>query len=233
MSYESETKAYFKKYASAKSKRSKLYDFKLELLDRYLRKPFRVLDAGCGNGDFTIPVSRKAYVVYAVDFSNEMLAELRKRARTKNIDILRQDLTKLDFPNSFFDLAFSFSTIYYIREQERVFKEINRVLKPNGLFIFDVGNINSLSAKYYKRRYKVQQFFSSWNAYQDLLAQTGFEIIKEHCFEAVPRVNLPFLQDLLDLSADGRLFDEIISSVAKDFAFRKILVCKKVEECPN
>jgi len=230
--YKSETKAYFDKYASTKSKRSKLYDFKLALLSKHLCKSFKILDAGCGNGDFTIPASRRVRVVYAVDFSNKMLTELRKRiskAGVKNVKIFKQDLTKLDFPNGFFDLVFSFSTFYYIREQEHVFKEISRILKPGGLFVFDVGNADSLSADYYEKRYSVPQFFLTLDSYQKILEHAGFKIIEEHCFEAIPRVNLPLLQKILDLNVGGRLLDEAVSSLplVKKFAFRRIIVCRK------
>lgn len=233
--YERKTKAYFKKYASAKSKRSKLYEFKLALLAKRLREQSKVLDAGCGNGDFSIPAARKARAVYAVDFSSEMLAELRERARkagAKNVKTFKRDLAKLGFQNGFFDLAFSFSTVYYIREQERTIKEIARVLKPGGLFVVDVGNARSLGAWYYRKRYPVPQFFLTLDAYQKLLERAGFEVIEEHCFEAVPRVNLPLLPKILDLNAGGRLFDELVSSLPliKRFSFRRILVCRKTRE---
>ena len=101
---------------------------------------WRVLDAGCGPGFFTILLTRAGHRVTGVDGAEQMLEHARENAEQAGIqaDFRRMDFGKLDFADDTFDLVISRNVTHIIRDHDSVYREWKRVLKPGGkLLIFD------------------------------------------------------------------------------------------------
>ena len=97
-----------------------------------------VLDLGCGPGE-TIEylLKEKCTKVTAVDISKAMIDIVKKRYRSK-VNVYKQNLN-MGLPKekeSTYDLVGSSLTVHYIKNLNFLFKEVYRVLKKNGLFIF-------------------------------------------------------------------------------------------------
>jgi len=103
-----------------------------------------VLDIGCGRGELVFWAARRqAAQAIGLDYSSAAIALANKarahfpqsiRARTK---FLHHDAKRLPFPAHKFDAVFMTEVLehLYPAEQDLVFKEIARVLKPGG-FLF-------------------------------------------------------------------------------------------------
>ncbi len=100
----------------------------LEHLDWARLQPVCVLDLGAGTGHFT-ELLKKRYpyaAVLAVDVVKEVL-------QTGGICA---DAANLPLQNSSVDLVVSGLMLPWCNDNEAVFKEVSRVLKPGGLFLF-------------------------------------------------------------------------------------------------
>lgn len=99
----------------------------------------KILDAGCGTGNFSIALAKKGYDVVGIDYAEGMLKRAREKkesAGIQNIELRRFDLEeKLIFPDACFDLVISIHTLYAVKNPEQAIKEYHRVLRPNGRFI--------------------------------------------------------------------------------------------------
>jgi ubiquinone/menaquinone biosynthesis C-methylase UbiE len=62
----------------------------------------------------------------------------------KKITLLQNDADKLPFDDNSFDVIYSILVINLIPDFANAFKEINRVIKPGGLFIFSVPFLDSI-----------------------------------------------------------------------------------------
>lgn len=97
----------------------------------------RVLDLGCGTGRTTAHLARTCTVT-GIDYAPAMIA--RGRARHPNLDLRVMDARSLAFPDESFDGAFfSFNGLDYLyplADRSLALKEIYRVLRPGGLFIY-------------------------------------------------------------------------------------------------
>ena len=104
----------------------------------------KILDFGCGKGNYTIPLARaigSGGMVYALDKDKEVLEKLQKRIYIEelgNIKIIHSaDKLKIPIGNNVLDVVFLYDVIhsYYFTESERVklLSEANRVLKVGGL----------------------------------------------------------------------------------------------------
>lgn len=108
----------------------KLIDKKLSELSK-----IKVLDAGCGkNGNGISSLSEKynnKIEGYGIDLNIEEYPS--------NVNLQKANLEKLPFENNFFDIIYSSHVIYYFKDEKllNVIKEILRVLKPNGFFVFN------------------------------------------------------------------------------------------------
>ncbi len=82
--------------------------------------------------------------VVIVDFVRENLIHAKNLLGDsvgKNIFLVHGDATELDFSNNVFDACWSVQTTQHIPNIEKVYKEVNRILKVGGVFIdFSLNN---------------------------------------------------------------------------------------------
>jgi malonyl-CoA O-methyltransferase len=111
----------------------------LQRLDLMKLQPRRVLDLGCGTGQ-CIPglMSRyRAADVVALDIAMPMLSRARRRGRwLRKPRCVCADAECLPFADACFDLVFSNLMLQWCTDLERVFAELQRVLRPGGLLLF-------------------------------------------------------------------------------------------------
>jgi SAM-dependent methyltransferase len=103
----------------------------------------KILDAGCGTGHLLDYCCDGIAEGFGVDVSK--VAIDLARSRYPKMDLSVQDLSKLSFPDNFFDKIISFNVIEHISGQDSVMKELKRVLKPNGTIIMGTNDKDSIS----------------------------------------------------------------------------------------
>lgn len=90
----------------------------------------KVLDIGCGWGDFLIKDPQN---FIGVDINEELL----ERARERGLKVAKFNAQKLPFPDEEFDGVYCNNVIEHLFPEEayKMFQETERVLKPGGIFI--------------------------------------------------------------------------------------------------
>jgi SAM-dependent methyltransferase len=103
----------------------------------------RVLDLGVGAGRTTPYLTDLATSYVGVDFSTAMVAACRQRY--PRLEFRQGDALDLSvFPEDHFDFVlFSFNGIDYVGHDDRVrvLKQVARVLRPSGVFVFSSHNL--------------------------------------------------------------------------------------------
>lgn len=103
-----------------------------------------LLDAGCGNGQFTEMFVKNLNIkkVIGVDFSENMLKVAKERAREKGyedrIGLVRADLENIGFGDEIFDVVYLFGVLEHLDNPQKVIEELVRVCKVNGVIILNV-----------------------------------------------------------------------------------------------
>jgi ubiquinone/menaquinone biosynthesis C-methylase UbiE len=92
-----------------------------------------VLDLGCGTGRHTTWLVDAGASVTAVDFSEGMLAEARRKPGMESVRFIVHDLHQpLPLSSNSFDLVLSSLVLEHLRDLENFYAEVARVLKPRG-----------------------------------------------------------------------------------------------------
>ena len=120
-----------------------LWESEKMMIKKYFNPENRILDIGCGAGRTTIGLYNLGYhLVEGLDLSEAMIVQARRISKELNYNITFRvkDAVCLDYDNETFDAAlFSFNGIMQIPGREnriKVLKEIKRILKPKGYFLF-------------------------------------------------------------------------------------------------
>lgn len=92
----------------------------------------RALDLGCGTGRHALWLAAQGATVTAVDFSDGMLAEARKKPGAESVRWLQHDITKsLPFDERF-DLLVSGLVLEHIADLDAYFAVVRQALVPSG-----------------------------------------------------------------------------------------------------
>ncbi|MCK4352719.1 class I SAM-dependent methyltransferase [candidate division WOR-3 bacterium] len=101
----------------------------------------KVLDLGCGEGYNTKILAKKGAKITGIDFSKELIKlTIDKEEKEKlGIKYYCQNAADLSiFKDNSFDVVVSFMALMDTSDLQSAFKEVRRVLKPEGRFVFSI-----------------------------------------------------------------------------------------------
>jgi len=98
------------------------------------------LDIGAGNGIASYALAQEGWQVKALEpDSSELVGvgAIRKLALENqlHVEVVQEFGEKLPFPEQTFDLVFARQVLHHAQDLQKLCNEINRVLKPGGIFI--------------------------------------------------------------------------------------------------
>ena len=99
-----------------------------------------VLDIGCGAGNSTKIINDTGANVIGIDFSQKMIDQAN--SVYQDITFMQSDAENIPLEDNSIDVVVSNFVVHHLAQPNKVFEEINRVLKPNGKFAFAVWGPN-------------------------------------------------------------------------------------------
>lgn len=144
--------------------------------------PFTILDVGCGGGRTIDKLAARASAgkVYGVDISEQSVAVSRATnahwIEAGRVEIRQAPVSKLPFPDAFFDLVTAVETHYYWPDFVGDLREVLRVLQPGGrlVIIAETYKGRSLDAIYQPAMKLLGATYLTPEGHRDALSAAGF-----------------------------------------------------------
>ena len=132
----------------------------------------RILDAGCGFGQWTLAMAQTSKQAIGIDINSERVSVALQLASIngfKNAEFRQAALEEVPYPEETFDAIFCYSVVY-LTDYHKVFKEFFRLLKKGGdlyictngpgWYLYNIIAGPNPSIDFCPRRYGLQTF---WN----------------------------------------------------------------------
>jgi len=154
--------------------------FRQTLLASYIKgKKKTILDAGCGNGSLSFRIANKGHKIIGIDIAKgnvDFAKKVKESIGIKNIKFIQMSLTEITFKDKLFDVIISGEVLEHIKDDDKVVKHFNRILKKGGQCIISVPqnpNLWSVEDDWvgHIRRYEKEELIN-------LLEKNGFRIDK-------------------------------------------------------
>lgn len=190
----------------------------------------KVLDAGCGNGRYSLAMARLGARVTAIDLSANGIAHLQVAARAEDLDIHafpHNVLQPIPLPEQSFDLVWSFGVLHHTGDTYTGFRNLCPLVRDGGyLFLMLYG----------EPRFDMPADFTELNNYERLRRAASnkpfeeiLEVLKEDpvvtdlhgWFDAVA----PTINDLYSFEeVEGWLVREGFADIRRTFPNRNLFI---------
>ena len=101
----------------------------------------RVLDMACGEGYGSNLLAAGAASVIGVDIDEKVIRHASAKYGSTKLQFLSGSITALPIPDDHsFDVIVCFEAIEHIEDQDALLAEVQRLLKPDGVFIVSTPN---------------------------------------------------------------------------------------------
>ena len=115
------------------------------------RRKTKILEVGCGTASNLWFAAREGFDVAGIDFSKKSIEVARKRFDKENLKYKLEvgDFSKLPFKDQYFDIVIDRASLTCVSYEDAkiAIKEISRVLKKRGKFLFTPYSTNHKSFK--------------------------------------------------------------------------------------
>lgn len=186
-------------------------------------QPFKsggtILELGAGGGCFLSEARKFGYEPYGIELNP---IEARWITDKLKIPCESTELSKDSFGGKQFDVIYLRDVLSHLFDPIKVYGEINRALKEDGVLVFETGNTADVHLKYFKYfaqySYPDHLFFFGEKSISKLLERTGFRSLRIHRDSILLFLLLQkMLWGVKDSLKDGEVVDEMKSRKQADF----------------
>ena len=166
----------------------------------YIKPNCCALEIGCGIGRLLKPLSNHVGELYGVDISKEMISQAKQRlASCENITLCVCDGSLSNFPDNHFDFCYSLAVFRHIPEKRYVYRylsEASRVLKPAGIFIFEVWGAGRMKSR--KKGGTIVGVTFKEEEVREKLKELGFRVLEVNRRPQLPYVIYKAIRNVKD-----------------------------------
>lgn len=131
-------KKYYDFSESQKEGRALQWMSRIKILDRF-STPGKLLDVGCGTGEFLKSARQAGWYVQGTEFSEY---SSKKAESAVNIPVFHGELKDANFSEASFDVITLWHVLEHIPEPAELLQECRRILKDGGIMLVEVPNVD-------------------------------------------------------------------------------------------
>ena len=198
----------------------------IRILKKY-QKQGRLLDVGCGNGNFIHAMQNNGFDVSGVELNLEAQKYVPLDLKGR---IFFKELRECKFADKSFEIITMFHSLEHVADIRNLLEEVRRIIKDKGIFFICVPNADFFESRifgpyYYNLEVPRHLYFFNQKTLCKLLATNGFvpiKVIKEDFSEWV-LTPASFYHGLWNLFSDKYIFK---SRILKLLSFIPLVLVK-------
>ncbi|MDZ5712290.1 class I SAM-dependent DNA methyltransferase [Jeotgalibacillus haloalkalitolerans] len=133
----------------------------------------KLLDVGCGTGEWTVKASAAGFETTGIDLSESMLAMAQQKAMEANQSIryFQMDMSEAEDLGQFDCITIFCDSLNYLETEEAVqqtFRKMYDLLSADGLFMFDVHSVYKVNELFAGQTYSYDDGEAAyiWNSFE-------------------------------------------------------------------
>jgi len=189
--FKKEQKPYFESNSEKEDSKNQIFVHWIKEIEKVKKNKGKILDVGCATGNFLRIAKKRGWDVYGLDISKYATDFVKKNIEA---EVKTGELVEVNYKKNSFDVIFSSFMIEHTDNPLETIKEMNKILKREGVLFISTINENSFLNKVADLTYKFSLgiikkpvkllhpdqhiiHFSDKNLI-DSLKNTGFKVIK-------------------------------------------------------
>ncbi len=192
------------------------YNQLLDQLEKY-RKTNKILDIGCGVGNFLEVAKSRGWEVFGTEYTDKAIDVCSK----KGINMHQGKLISEWFDEGGFDIITSFEVIEHINNPIEEVTLIHHLLRSGGLFYFTTPNFNALERLILKDKYNIISYPEHLSYYT---TKTIHYLLSQHQFKRKRLTTTGFsftrVKTSIELAKDQKVTEAYVSSSSTDERWR-------------
>ncbi|HEX6897120.1 MAG TPA: class I SAM-dependent methyltransferase [Bryobacteraceae bacterium] len=139
-------------YESEALARTRTAQRHLRMLNRHAHAPGRLLDVGCASGKFLFAATEAGWTATGIEPS-EVLCRQAQQLLDGSACVLNHTLEESDLPAAHFDAVTMWDVLEHVPDPRAFISKSISLLKPGGLLVVNVPDLNSCVARLLGRRW--------------------------------------------------------------------------------
>lgn len=120
---------------------------KINLMKRYIKTPCKLLDVGCGDGVFLKRLDVCSFDAHGL----EPVKEAVEAANQAGLQVTQGNILTASLVSESFDVVTLWHVFEHIKDPTAALKRIHAILKPGGVLVMSMPNVNSMACRLGKK----------------------------------------------------------------------------------
>jgi len=152
---------------------------------RFAEDNGKVLDIGCGNGQFLEQV--KSFADIDIHGTEMQGSSAQRASKIKDINLKIGELNPENYSKAYFDVVSMFHVFEHLKKPKDYLNIIDKIIKPEGYLVISFPNIDSWQSRFFKGKWlhldpPRHLFFFKPKDFVVLMKERGYELIEENYF---------------------------------------------------
>jgi SAM-dependent methyltransferase len=156
---------------------------KLKFIEKFIRPPGKILDVGCGSGNFLHAARLRGWQPQGLEMNPDAVRSARE---SYSLNLICGRIEEFHIPNNEFDLITLWDVLEHLASPQATLERIHAALKSEGVLVLSVPNMASFDHALFGENWigwdppRHLMLFEHSNII-DLLESSGFQILTRRC----------------------------------------------------